>query len=71
MLARKPKMLVGITLANKMTRQIWAMLAARTNPLMDPGCGFAQPGRFVQHVVGPAHAWFRRCHVASSERRST
>lgn len=26
MLARKPKMLVGITLANKMARQIWAML---------------------------------------------
>jgi transposase len=26
MLARKPKMLVAIALANKMARQIWAML---------------------------------------------
>ncbi len=26
MLARKPRMLVAITLANKMARQIWAML---------------------------------------------
>ena len=26
MLARKPTMLVGIALANKMARQIWAML---------------------------------------------
>ena len=26
MLPRKPKMLVGIALANKMARQIWAML---------------------------------------------
>ena len=27
MLARKPKMLVAIALANKMARQIWAMLS--------------------------------------------
>ena len=29
MLARKPKMLVGIALANKMARQIWAMLTTK------------------------------------------
>jgi transposase len=29
MLARKPKMLVGIALANKMARQIWAMLSKK------------------------------------------
>jgi transposase len=29
MLARKPKMLVGIALANKMARQIWAMLVKK------------------------------------------
>lgn len=31
MLARKPKMLVGIALANKMARQIWAMLTKGEN----------------------------------------
>lgn len=31
MLARKPKMLVGIALANKMARQIWAMLTQHTD----------------------------------------
>lgn len=37
MLARKPKMLVGIALANKMARQIWAMLSKKEdyrNPAM-------------------------------------
>jgi transposase len=31
MLARKPKMLVAIALANKMARQIWAMLTKNEN----------------------------------------
>lgn len=31
MLARKPKMLVAIALANKMARSIWAMLAKAEN----------------------------------------
>ena len=31
MLTRKPKMLVGIALANKMARQIWAMLTKKEN----------------------------------------
>ena len=31
MLARKPKMLVAIALANKMARSIWAMLAQKQN----------------------------------------
>jgi transposase len=35
MLAKKPKMLVGIALANKMARQLWAMLT-RNEDDMDP-----------------------------------
>jgi hypothetical protein len=31
MLARKPKMLVAIALANKMARQLWAMLTKHEN----------------------------------------
>ena len=31
MLARKPKMLVAIALANKMARQLWAMLTKNTD----------------------------------------
>jgi len=35
MLGRKPKMLVAIALANKMARQIWAMLT-REEKYRDP-----------------------------------
>lgn len=35
MLARKPKILVAIALANKMARQIWAMLT-RNEDFKDP-----------------------------------
>ncbi len=35
MLMRKPKMLVAIALANKMARQIWAMLT-KNNDYSDP-----------------------------------
>ncbi|OIQ77219.1 transposase IS116/IS110/IS902 family protein [mine drainage metagenome] len=40
MLARKPKMLVGIALANKMTRQIWAMLT-KNEDYRDPALAAA------------------------------
>ncbi|RWR16933.1 hypothetical protein D2T30_20265 [Sinirhodobacter populi] len=41
MLARKPRMLVAIALANKMARMIWAMLA-RNEDYRDPA-GTDQP----------------------------
>jgi hypothetical protein len=40
MLARKPKMLVAIALANKMARQIWAMLTKNGN-YRDPALAVA------------------------------
>lgn len=40
MLARKPKMLVAITLANKMARQLWAMLTKNEN-YKDPALAVA------------------------------
>lgn len=40
MLARKPKMLVGIALANKMARQIWAMLV-KNEDYRDPALAAA------------------------------
>ncbi|NSY40898.1 IS110 family transposase [Leisingera sp. ANG59] len=40
MLAREPKMLVGIALANKMARQIWAMLT-KEEDYRDPGLAVA------------------------------
>ena len=40
MLTRKPKMLVGIALANKMARQIWAMLTKKEN-FRDPALAAA------------------------------
>lgn len=40
MLARKPKMLVGIALANKMARQIWAMLTKKED-YRDPALAVA------------------------------
>jgi transposase len=40
MLARKPKMLVGIALANKMARQIWAMLT-KNEDYRDPALAAA------------------------------
>jgi len=40
MLARKPKMLVGIALANKMARQIWAMLS-KNEDYRDPALAAA------------------------------
>jgi transposase len=40
MLARKPKMLVGIALANKMARQIWAMLT-KNEDFRDPALAAA------------------------------
>jgi transposase len=42
MLARKPKMLVAIALANKMARTIWAMLA-RNEENRDPRGVFFRP----------------------------
>jgi transposase len=39
-LARKPKMLVAIALANKMARQIWAMLTKNGN-YRDPALAVA------------------------------
>jgi transposase len=40
MLVRKPKILVGIALANKMARQIWAMLT-KEEDYRDPGLAVA------------------------------
>lgn len=40
MLARKPKMLVGIALANKMARQVWAMLMKKED-FRDPALAAA------------------------------
>jgi transposase len=40
MLTRKPKMLVGIALANKMARQVWAMLT-KNEEYRDPALGTA------------------------------
>lgn len=40
MLARKPKILVAIALANKMARQIWAMLTKNEN-YRDPALAVA------------------------------
>jgi len=40
MLVRKPKMLVAIALANKMARQIWAMLA-KNEDYKDPAVAVA------------------------------
>ena len=40
MLARKPKMLVAIALANKMARQIWAMLT-KNEDYRDPALAAA------------------------------
>ena len=40
MLARKPKMLVAIALANKMARQIWAMLT-KNEDCKDPALAVA------------------------------
>ena len=40
MLARKPKMLVAIALANKMARQIWAMLT-KNEDYKDPALAVA------------------------------
>lgn len=40
MLARKPKMLVAIALANKMARQIWTMLTKNEN-YRDPALAVA------------------------------
>jgi transposase len=40
MLAKKPKMLVGIALANKMARQLWAMLT-RNEDYRDPAMAAA------------------------------
>jgi transposase len=40
MLARKPKMLVAIALANKMARQVWAMLTKNEN-YRDPALAVA------------------------------
>jgi transposase len=40
MLARKPRMLVGISLANKMARQIWAMLT-KNEDYRDPALATA------------------------------
>lgn len=40
MLARKPKMLVAIAVANKMTRQLWAMLM-KNEEYKDPALAVA------------------------------
>ncbi len=40
MLARKPKMLVGIALSNKMARQIWAVLT-KNEDCRDPSLAAA------------------------------
>ena len=40
MLARKPKMLVAIALANKMARQLWAMLT-KNEDYRDPALAAA------------------------------
>jgi len=40
MLARKPKMLVAIALANKMARQVWAMLT-KNEDYKDPALAVA------------------------------